>query len=87
MECFQLWPHRRERREILPQFGVGDQRIYARIAQDIIYLVRLEEVVNRHSHGSRVKNAKQCWDKLRTILQPQRHPITGLNTQLHPQLF
>ena len=70
-----------------PQFGVRDNHVNARVAQNVIHLVGLEEVVDGHDHRAGVQNAKQRRDEFRAVLQPQPHPVAGLNGEVLLELM
>ena len=85
IQQLQPRPGRFERPEMGAQLGVGDQHVNARVVQDEVDLVRLEEVVDRHDHGAGVQNAEQRRDEFRAVLEPQPHAVAGLDAKLMAQ--
>jgi hypothetical protein len=63
------------------KFYIGDDDIYTRVVQNETDLDWLEEIVDGHDNRVRLQNAKHRCDKLRAILQPQRHAVTGLHAE------
>ena len=83
---FKCGPGGLQRAVMRAQFGVGDQHVDAGVVQDVIHLVRLEEVVDRHHDRAGVQDAEQGRDELRAVLEPQPHPVAGLDAKVPLEL-
>src|ERR1039458_6647773 len=83
-EQLQVWPGNFQRTVMRAEFGIRDEYVDARVAQNVVYLVRLEEIVDRHDHRPGAQDAKQRRDELRAVLKPQPHPVTRFH--LKPML-
>ena len=64
------------------QLRIRDEHVNFPVPQDVTHLVRLEEIIDRHDHCTRVQDAKEHWHEFRTILQPQRHAVARLHAEL-----
>ena len=78
LQQLQMRARRGERPEMRTELGVRDQHVDASVSQDEIYLVRLQEVVDRDHNRAQVQNPEERRDEFRAILQPKPYPITGL---------
>src|ERR1039458_6892864 len=83
-EQLQVWPGNFQRTVMRAEFGIRDEHVDARVAQNVIHLVGLEEIIDRHHDCPCAQDAKQRRDEFRTILKPQPYAVTG--SYLKPML-
>ena len=58
LKQLQVWPGGFQRAVMRAQFGVGDEHVDARVAQNIVHLVGFQEIVDRHCDRTCLENAK-----------------------------
>src|ERR1017187_651314 len=86
-EQLQVWPGNFQRTVMRAEFGIRDEHVDARVAQNVIHLVGLEEIVDRHDHRPGAQDAKQRRDELRAVLKPQPYAVTGSYLKLMLELI
>ena len=68
----------RKMREEAQKHKEDRDKINARVAEDVVDLIGLEEVVDGHHHRPRVQDAKHRGDEFGTVLEPQPDAVAGL---------
>ena len=63
------------------KFLLGDQHVNAAVAQNVIYFIRLQKIINGHQHRAGAKNAKHSRHKFRPVFEPKSHTVTRLHTE------
>ena len=61
------------------QFAVRDHHANLRVAENVIHLVGLQEIVDGHHDRTGVQDAKQRRNEFRAVLEPQAHPVAGFD--------
>src|SRR6266478_499909 len=78
-EQFQGGSGGAEEGEVCEEFSVGYEQVNAGVRQDVIDLVRLKEIVDRHDHCAGAQDPEECGHEFWTVLQPKAHAISALN--------
>ena len=67
------------------EFFLGDEQINAAILQNVIHLVRLEKIVDRHEHRARAEHAEHGGHEFRTVFEPERDAVAGPDAEFSGQ--
>jgi hypothetical protein len=64
------------------QFSIGEEDVDVGVGEDVVHLVGLQEVVNRHHYRAGTQDAEQRGDEFRTILEPQANAFAGFDAEM-----
>ena len=86
LKHFELRTRREKGRGVNGKFLVCDDHVNAAILQDVIHLIRLEEIVDGHKHRVSAEDAEHRRDEFRPVFEPQADAVAGLDAKFAGQL-